>query len=99
MMEGAGRWCGLAAFCALLGWGPAIAEEPKKCDLRAVMAAEMQTIPDGRVTIPVQFEGHDYRLMVDTGGYINTVSAQGGEAGRLPPARQPTPRCAAWATS
>jgi len=76
MMEGAGRWCGLAAFCALLGWGPAIAEEPKKCDLRAVMAAEMQTIPDGRVTIPVQFEGHDYRLMVDTGGYINTVSPQ-----------------------
>jgi len=34
----------------------------------------MQTTPDGRVTIPVQLEGHDYRFMVDTGGYINTVS-------------------------
>jgi hypothetical protein len=34
----------------------------------------MQTIPDGRVTIPVQLEGHDYRLMIATGGYVNTVS-------------------------
>jgi len=76
MMKAAGRWCGVAAFWALLGWGPAVAEAPQECKLRAVMAAEMQTIPDGRVAIPVQFEGHDYRLMVDTGGYINTVSPQ-----------------------
>jgi len=76
MMKAAGRWCAVAAFWALLGWGPAVAEAPQECKLRAVMAAEMQTIPDGRVAIPVQFEGHDYRLMVDTGGYINTVSPQ-----------------------
>jgi len=74
MMRVVGRWCGPAAFCALLGWGPAVAEDTQDCKLRAVMAAEMQTIPDGRVAIPVQLEGHDYRLMVDTGGYINTVS-------------------------
>ena len=66
----------LAALCVLFSWGPAGAEDAKDCKLRAVMSAEMQTIPDGRVAIPVQFEGHDYRLMVDTGGYINTVSQQ-----------------------
>jgi hypothetical protein len=64
------------AVCAVLAWGPAWAEDANACKLRAVMSAEMQTIPDGRVAIPVQMEGHDYRLMVDTGGYINTVTPQ-----------------------
>lgn len=76
MTRNAGRWFGPAVFCALLCAGPAGAEEPKDCKLRVVMASEMQTMPDGRVAIPVQLEGHDYRLMVDTGGYINTVSPQ-----------------------
>lgn len=44
------------------------------CPLHLVAKLDMQTINDGRVTIPVQFEGHDHRLMVDTGGYINTVT-------------------------
>ena len=60
---------------------------------------EMQTMPDGRVTIPVQFEGHDYRLLVDTGGYINTVVATGREAGRLSAASQPPVTCAGMGTS
>jgi len=49
-------------------------EAAPACKLKIVASLEMQTNPDGRVTIPVQIEGHDYRLMVDTGGYINTVS-------------------------
>jgi len=76
MMRDRVRWWGLVAFCALLSSGAAGAEEAKDCKLRALMAAEMQTMPDGRVAIPVQLDGHDYRLMVDTGGYINTVSPQ-----------------------
>ena len=28
----------------------------------------------GYLRSPVQIKGHDYRLMIDTGGYINTVS-------------------------
>jgi predicted aspartyl protease len=76
MMRGRGQCWGLVVFCALLSAGPATAEDPKDCKLRVVMSSELQTIPDGRVAIPVQLEGHDYRLMVDTGGYINTVSPQ-----------------------
>jgi predicted aspartyl protease len=49
------------------------ADQPD-CRLKMIASLEMQTTMDGRVTIPVQIEGHDYRLMVDTGGYINTVS-------------------------
>jgi len=49
-------------------------EQPPDCKLRIIATLDMQTLPDGRVTIPGQIEGHDYRLMVDTGGYINTVS-------------------------
>jgi predicted aspartyl protease len=48
----------------------------QNCPLHVVAGLEMRTMPDGRVTIPVQFEGHDHRLMVDTGGYINTVTQQ-----------------------
>lgn len=55
---------------------PAEAQQARDCRLRVVAGLEMQTIPDGRVTIPVQVDGHDYRLMVDTGGYINTLSPQ-----------------------
>lgn len=66
----------LVALSALLSWTPARAQQVKDCPLRLAAGLEMQTIPDGRVTIPVQVEGHDYRLMVDTGGYINTLSRQ-----------------------
>jgi len=59
---------------AALACSQAQAQQSQDCKLHRLMSAEMQTIPDGRVSIPVQFEGHDYRLMVDTGGYINTVS-------------------------
>jgi hypothetical protein len=46
------------------------------CSLHVMAALDMQTMPNGLVTIPVRFEGHDHRLMVDTGGYINTVTPQ-----------------------
>jgi predicted aspartyl protease len=46
------------------------------CRLVILESLDTQTMPDGRVTIPVKLEGHDYRLMVDTGGYINTVSEE-----------------------
>jgi predicted aspartyl protease len=64
----------LAGLLALLSGGVAKAEQPPDCRLKIMAALDMQTIPDGRVTIPVQLDGHDYRMMVDTGGYINTVS-------------------------
>ena len=54
--------------------GAARAADAPDCRLKIVASLEMQTTMDGRVTIPVKVEGHDYRLMVDTGGYINTVS-------------------------
>ncbi|HEY1877387.1 MAG TPA: hypothetical protein VGG66_07940, partial [Rhizomicrobium sp.] len=50
-------------------------QEPN-CALRLMAGLDMQTMPDGRVTVPVQFEGHNHNLMVDTGGYINTVTPQ-----------------------
>lgn len=48
----------------------------QNCLLHVVAGLDTQTMPDGRITIPVQFEGHNHRLMVDTGGYINTVTPQ-----------------------
>lgn len=58
-------------------WAQQAPEQPQPqqdCALHMIASLDMQTIPDGRVTIPVQFEGHDHRLMVDTGGYISTVT-------------------------
>lgn len=52
------------------------ARQAQNCLLHVMAAADMETMPDGRVTIPVKFEGHEHRLMVDTGGYINTVTPQ-----------------------
>lgn len=52
------------------------APQAQNCLLHVAAAVDMATMPDGRVTIPVKFEGHDHRLMVDTGGYINTVTPQ-----------------------
>jgi predicted aspartyl protease len=69
-------WIGPAVgLIAFLLCGAAGAQQAS-CPLHAMARLEMQTMPDGRVTIPVQVEGHDYRLMVDTGGYINTLSPQ-----------------------
>jgi predicted aspartyl protease len=59
---------------ALLSGRPASAQQAPDCHLRTMAELDMQTLPDGRVTIPVQLDGRDYRLMVDTGGYINTLS-------------------------
>jgi predicted aspartyl protease len=47
-----------------------------QCRLVIMESLDTHTMPDGRVTIPVKLEEHDYRLMVDTGGYINTVSEE-----------------------
>jgi predicted aspartyl protease len=56
-------------------FAPALAADPPQdCRLRAAAQVPMQIMPDGRVTIPVQLEGHNYRFMIDTGGFINTVS-------------------------
>jgi hypothetical protein len=61
----------------ILGPGSSVhAQQAPDCRLRIIASLQMQTTSDGRVTIPAQVEGHDYRLMVDTGGYINTVSMQ-----------------------
>ena len=59
-----------------LSCGAAQAQQEDKCALKIKARLDLLAIPDGRVTIPVQFEGHDHRLMVDTGGYINTVTSQ-----------------------
>ncbi len=72
-MRPAGIVLGLSM--AFLSWTmPAHAQQAADCSLHRLAGLDMQTIPDGRVTVPVQLEGHDYRLMIDTGGFINTVS-------------------------
>src|SRR6185312_11879197 len=65
---------GLVALLALAADGAVNAQEAPTCQIKLMAALEMQTTPEGRVTIPAQIDGHDYRLMVDTGGYINTLS-------------------------
>jgi predicted aspartyl protease len=46
----------------------------RACTLKILAALNLETMLDGRVTVPVQFEGHDHRLMVDTGGYLSTIT-------------------------
>jgi predicted aspartyl protease len=58
----------------MLAAGAAHAEDKPDCRLKTVASLELQTTQEGRVTVPVQVEGHDYRMLVDTGGYINTLS-------------------------
>jgi len=78
----------LAGLVAALPSGrPASAQEAQDCHLRPMAQLDMQTLPDGRVTIPVQLDGRDYRLMVDTGGYINTVSEHVVKEGNYHPLR------------
>lgn len=64
------------ALALVMVTGAAQAADQPSCRLVMLTSLPMQTTADGRVNIPVQFEGHDYRLMVDTGGYINTVSSE-----------------------
>ncbi len=63
-------------FILLLVTSHARAADAPDCHLHVIAQLEMQTIPDGRPVIPVKLEGHNYRLMVDTGGYISTLSPQ-----------------------
>src|SRR5258708_40013691 len=69
-----------SGFCVLLGLAaPAMAQSAAPhppCTLHALAEVDMQTLPDGRVVIPVKIEGHDYKFMVDTGGARNTVGTQ-----------------------
>lgn len=50
------------------------ADDKPDCHLRVVARLDMRTLPDGRITIPATVEGHEYPLLVDTGGYANTLS-------------------------
>ena len=65
-----------ALLALLLCAGAAQAEDKPDCRLKIIAGLEMQTTMDGRVTVPVQIEGHDYRLLVDTGGFIDTLSPE-----------------------
>ncbi len=49
-------------------------DKAASCQLNVLASLEMRTIPDGRVTVPVQLDGHEYQLMPDTGGLNNTVA-------------------------
>jgi predicted aspartyl protease len=66
----------LAALGMSAPAGMAAAQPEQGCVPQILAALDMQTIADGRVTIPVQFEGHDHRLLVDTGGFLDTVTPQ-----------------------
>jgi predicted aspartyl protease len=77
----------ILGLAVLLSGGPASAQQAPNCQLKVMAELDMQTLPDGRVTIPVQLDGRDYRLMVDTGGYINTLSEHVVKEGNYHPIR------------
>ena len=67
---------------------PALAQPPQPkpdCTLKRAAGVDMQTLVDGRVVIPVKLNGQDYKLMVDTGGFVSTVSASVAKALELKP--------------
>jgi len=77
----------LAGLIALLSGGPTMAQQGQDCRVRPLAELDMQTLPDGRVTIPVQLDGRDYRLLVSTGGYVNTLSEHVVKEGNYHPIR------------
>ncbi len=67
------RKMGLLALLCVLPVSSGAQEKAATCSLTIAASLEMRTIDDGRFTVPIQIEGHEYQLMPDTGGYWNTL--------------------------
>ena len=73
----------ILAFCAavpLFCASPAAAQAPS-CALATV---KIDTIPDGRITIPVSLQDHPLSFLVDTGGVSTTIKWEEAKALGLP---------------
>jgi predicted aspartyl protease len=64
----------LAAMC--LGVVKPAAADPQKCTL--LQAASLDTKLDsvGRITVPMTLNGRELRMLVDTGGYVSSLTAE-----------------------
>lgn len=65
----------LAALALFLGMAvPAAADEAPACPLKVFARIEMIDLNNGLVAIPVKVEDRDLYFVLDTGGFINTIS-------------------------
>jgi predicted aspartyl protease len=60
----------ILAFCAVLVCASPAAAQAPSCALATV---KIDTIPDGRITIPVSLQDHPLSFLVDTGGVSTTI--------------------------
>lgn len=66
----------LILTASYLSGGPAAAEELQNCTLVRLAALDMDIDAVGRVTVPMTMNGHDLKMVVDTGGFITAVTAE-----------------------
>jgi len=68
--------CKLAAIFLLGFANTSVAAEapPQQCRLTLFSALDIETLPDGRIGVPVAMEKHPMLFLVDTGGAVATVN-------------------------
>ena len=60
------------------------------CTLKVLADLDLRTTPDGRIAIPVKFEGRDLFFLVDTGGVYSTIDPKLASALQLRPYKAAT---------
>ena len=87
------RVCGVCLLLTLPAQfaDAADADSASTCSLTAAAALNLRTMPDGRITIPVKFEGRTLFFMIDTGGVASTIHPRIVQVEKLPVMRSSIP--------
>ncbi len=81
---------GMAVFWASFSLG-AQAESASECQLVRLATLKTDSLPDGRIKIPVTVEGRPLYFMVDTGGVSTTIKWEQAKGLGLVPKQSPQP--------
>ena len=70
----AGQAAVWTAFSVTLSAAPAAFAAENKCALKPIVSVHMQTLPSGRVTLPMTLDGRPSHLLLDTGGVARALT-------------------------
>ncbi len=71
----AGQAAVWTAFSVTLSAAPAAFAAEDKCALKPIVSVHMQTLPSGRVTLPMTLDGRPSHLLLDTGGVARALTS------------------------
>jgi hypothetical protein len=72
----AGLLIAVAAAAAFAGPADAEPAAAPDCRLQRLASLDMDTQPDGSFAIPASIDGHDVRMVVDTGSQVSSISSE-----------------------